>query len=162
MLLAANMRGRLPGSSLKNLISSLDTSNASGVEVLIDCGATAMTDVSGFGLAGHLSEMTRASGLGADVELSRVPQLTEALSLLEDGVFSSLQANNLQALVDYTGVDEGAAAVQLLADPQTAGGMLAGIPADRVTECLMRLNEAGYTQAAVIGSVTAAGLRLLD
>jgi selenide,water dikinase len=91
-----------------------------------------------------------------------VPQLTEALSLLEDGVFSSLQANNLQALVDYTGADEGAAAVQLLADPQTAGGMLAGIPADRVTECLMRLNEAGYTQAAVIGSVTAAGLRLLD
>jgi selenide,water dikinase len=162
VLLAANMRGRLPGSSLKNLISSLDTSNASGVEVLIDCGATAMTDVSGFGLAGHLSEMTRASGLGADVELSRVPQLTEALSLLEDGVFSSLQANNLQALVDYTGADEGAAAVQLLADPQTAGGMLAGIPADRVTECLMRLNEAGYTQAAVIGSVTAAGLRLLD
>lgn len=162
VLLAAAMRGELPGDSLASVMTALDTSNVACVEILLDCEATAVTDVSGFGLAGHLSEMTRASGTGADIQLERVPALPDAVELLASGIASSLHDNNAQALSDfeYSGTAQPRAA--LLADPQTAGGMLAAVPPERVQECLARLHEAGYNQAAAIGSVTDGGLRLSD
>jgi len=162
VLLAANMRGRLPAAALAALMVSLDTSNAAAVEILVDCDATAMTDVSGFGFAGHLSEMLRASNLGADVPVAKLPSLPGALALIKDGVVSSLQVNNLQALADFNGGQGTTAALQLLADPQTAGGMLAGIPRERAAECLARLSEAGYSAACEVGTVTRNGVNLTE
>jgi selenide,water dikinase len=162
VLLAAHMRGSLPASALEAAVRALDTSNAAGVDVLVDCGASALTDVSGFGFAGHLSEMLRASNTGARIDVARIPSLPLAKELLRDGISSSLQENNAQALADYAGADALTPAAELLADPQTAGGMLAGVPADRLQECLARLHEAGYPQATAVGEVTRDEWRLVD
>jgi selenide,water dikinase len=162
VLLAAAMRGELSGDVLASVMTAMDTSNVSCAEILLDCEASAVTDVSGFGLAGHLSEMTRASGTGAELQLDRIPALPQAIDLLDSGVASSLHANNAQALNDFEYVGTQSGRVQLLADPQTAGGMLASVPEQRLQECLARLQEAGYTQAAAIGRVTEQGLRLSD
>ena len=161
-LLAAAMRGALPGDSLAAVLTALDTSNADSAEILIDCGATAITDVSGFGLAGHLSEMIRASGVGAEVALGRIPCLPDALTMLSQGISSSLHSNNRQALNDFAYSGSQPHLVELTADPQTAGGLLAALPAERTQECLARLHEAGHQQAAAIGTVTSGESRFID
>ena len=114
-------------------------------------GAHAMTDVTGFGLAGHLAALCAASGCGARLELSAVPLMTGALALAEGGVRSSLFAANRTGLlgrVDLPDTPRG----DLMADPQTAGGLLAALPPD---EARRVADEHG---AWIIGEVTGPGL----
>ena len=161
-LLAGAMRGRTCAEDLLGAVAAMDTSNAAAARILRAHGATGCTDVTGFGLAGHLAEMTRASGVGARVEVSAVPRLSGACEMVAAGVVSALQANNEQALTDFgTRAGEGAApAVRLLADPQTAGGLLAGVPAEQAERCVSSLAAAGYPAAAVVGEVLEKGLAL--
>ncbi len=91
--------------------------------------AHAMTDVTGYGLAGHLMGMLEASGVGAQINLGAVPVLQGAEELLAKGIRSSLFDANAQVL---TGHDLSDPRVALLADPQTAGGLLAAVPEGRV------------------------------
>lgn len=158
-LLAGAMQGRVRAAHLLGAIDSMDASNDCAADVLRGHGAKGCTDVTGFGLAGHLAEMARASGVGASVRLGSVPALAGALDLLATDVVSSLQRNNEQALADFLlrKTTPGAAAVRLLADPQTAGGLLAGVPERNVDACLQALRDAGYP-AAEVGVVTASGL----
>ena len=113
------------------------------------------TDVTGFGLAGHLSEMTRASGVGAVLQLESIPFFPAAVELMRTGMASSLQPNNERALDDFVteGCGRDRADFRLLADPQTAGGLLAGVPAAAADDCVRALRGRGYAQAAVIGTV---------
>lgn len=161
-LLAGAMRGKTKARHLLAAVEQMDASNAGAAEVLLRFGATACTDVTGFGFAGHLTEMTRASGTGARIELGPFPTLEGALDSLEAGIASSLQASNELALADFAiyGAAPNAAAVRLLADPQTAGGLLASVPAENVGECLTALHEAGYTDASVVGDVTESELEV--
>ena len=78
-----------------------------------------------------------------------------ARELIENGTTSSLQANNEQALSDFTiiGLSPNAPEVRLLADPQTAGGLLASVPAHRAEDCVQKLRDAGYAAASIIGEV---------
>ena len=124
--------------------------------VLGQFGVTACTDVTGFGLAGHLGEMLRASSVGATVWAERMPVLAGARELAAQGVESTLAAENRRAL------PEGAAGVTaaLMADPQTSGGLLAGVPAGRAAGCLAALQAAGV-EAAMIGEVMLAGFVLM-
>ena len=158
-VLAGAMRGRARAADVVAAIEHMDQSNAEAVQVLRDHDVHGCTDVSGFGLAGHLSEMTRASRLGATLTAT-VPLLPGASALVADGVTSSLQRNNEQALDDYVirKVRPDAPAVRLLADPQTSGGLLAGIPAAAVSSCVRELRRLGYAEAAVVGEVVAEGL----
>ena len=155
-LLAGAMQGRTRAADLVTAIDAMDRSNAVALDVLRQYGATACTDVTGFGLAGHLAEMTRAAGnVGARVYSDRVPKLPGAMELIAKGVTSSLQDNNEQALRDFTivGILPGAAEARILADPQTAGGLLASVAATDADECVDDLRRQGYPQAAVIGEV---------
>jgi len=154
VVLAAHMRGLLPSSELVAVLDALDVSNADAVRVLRGHGVRALTDVSGFGFAGHLSEMLRASGVGVDVAAEAIPALPGARRLLSRGIESSLQQNNLQALDDFHGPVPGDPVFALLADPQTAGGLLAGVPAESADYCLAMLRQSGYPQAAAVGRVT--------
>jgi selenide,water dikinase len=123
--------------------------------VLLRHGAQGCTDVTGFGLLGHLGEMLRASRVAAVVTLERVPVLAGALALAGLGVESSLASSNARVLADFergSGVDD--AALRLLVDPQTSGGLLAGVEAGRAAACVAELRSCGY-DAAVIGSVCA-------
>ena len=155
-VLAGAMQGRTRAEHLLAAIEQMDSSNARAAEVLRAHGATACTDVTGFGLVGHLSEMVRASGTGARVRAGSVPVLDGALDLMAAGIASSLQPNNELALTDYevTGVAPNAPVVRLLADPQTAGGLLAGVPQPAADDCVRQLRAEGYPAAAIIGDVT--------
>jgi selenide, water dikinase len=115
--------------------------------------ARAMTDVTGFGLAGHLLEMLEASGVAARLRLGDVPMLPGAVELAAAGMGSSLQPANVAA-VSWRMEAPQDARVALLTDPQTCGGLLASVPADDAAGLVARLRAAGH-QAAVIGEVVA-------
>ena len=152
--LAAAMQGRGTSASLEQTLRSMDQSNAGALKALLAAGAHALTDVTGFGLAGHLSEMLRASACGALVRLNDVPMLADVDALI--GVLqSSLQNSNELALNDFElrgPLTSSDARLRLLADPQTSGGLLASVPGDAVDEALQRLSRLGYG-AADIGEI---------
>jgi len=159
VILAAAMRGLPVADALAEAMLAMDASNAAAVEILVDCGATGVTDVTGFGLLGHLSEMLRASRVGARVAVESVPTLTGAQALLDSGVRSSLQTSNEQVLADFVvGADIDA---RLLCDPQTSGGLLAGVSSDDGQRCVDRLRAAGLGHAVVIGEVTTGSCELV-
>ena len=152
IILAAQMQGRARARWLDAAINSMRLSNSAAVPVLCAHGVTACTDVTGFGLAGHLGEMLRASGVGAALDPAALPALPGARELAAAGVASTLAPENRAA----SGIAE-----PLLIDPQTSGGLLAGVAAARAADCVRALHGAGFPAAAVIGHVTAAtGLTL--
>jgi selenide, water dikinase len=154
VILAAGARGLIPSRVVEAAIATMMQSAAPAAACLLEHRATACTDVTGFGLLGHLLEMLRASGMDAILDPEAIPALDGALSLLGRGVTSSLHADNVAALA-VLGPDAPNTTdpmVVLLIDPQTAGGLLAGVPAERAEPCLAQLDELGYG-AALIGRV---------
>jgi selenide,water dikinase len=151
VILAAEMRGRARARMVTGAIDSMLQSAAASSWIFSSHGATACTDVTGFGLAGHLLEMLRASSADATLDPDAIPALDGALELLAAGLASSLHASNLSALAAVENTESPALAA-LLIDPQTAGGLLAGVPASRAAACLSELRDIGY-RAAEIGIV---------
>ena len=155
VLLAAHMRGLAPTRLLQAGVRHMDQSNQKALAVLRAHGVRAATDVTGFGLLGHLSEMLRASDAGVEIWLEAVPRLEGALESFDGGAASTLQAGNELALADFE-IRGGAPmepVVRLLADPQTSGGLLACIPQAKVADCLEALVAAGYPASAEIGVI---------
>ncbi len=115
--------------------------------------------MSGFGLLGHLGEMLRASALGVRLNLNAVPFIEGAVEAVNAGAVSSLQDNNELALGDFEleGCEPGEAAVRLLVDPQTSGGLLACVPQADAEACVRELGEAGFPRAAIIGRLGSSG-----
>ena len=162
-ILAAAMRGESTALQLRGALESMDSSSALAARIFHDTGATGCTDVTGFGLLGHLSEMTRASAAGARLYVEHIPDLTGAHELMATGIVSSLQDNNEQSLTDVT-ISGGSPAdprVRLLVDPQTAGGLLAAVPAESAQACVANLQANGYPSASIIGEVTEGGLEVV-
>jgi selenide, water dikinase len=155
VILAADGRGLAPARIVESALATMTQSAAASAKCLLAYGATACTDVTGFGLLGHLQEMLRASGMDAVLDPAAIPVLDGALEFLARGITSSLHADNLAA---FTVLDAGKthAIAGLLIDPQTAGGLLAGVPAARAGACLDQLRRLGY-HAAMIGRVERAG-----
>jgi selenide, water dikinase len=120
-----------------------------------------MTDVTGFGLAGHLGEMLAASGRAAELDLAQIPLYDGASALARDGIASTLLPENL-ALAALLRGEIDAATRAVLFDPQTSGGLLAGIPSDRAAHCVAELRSAGYRHAVIIGYAGAAALSRRD
>jgi selenide,water dikinase len=159
MLFAAHARGEARGRRIDAALTSMVVSNRTGAAVLRAHGATACTDLTGFGLLGHLVEMTRPSGVDATLRLSSLPLLDGALQCVEAGILSSLQPANLRL---RQAIRNPEAFVKdpryaLLFDLQTAGGLLASVPAAAAPHCIAALQAAGYRHGAVIGRVTAQG-----
>ena len=149
VILAADGRGRAPAGAVEDAIATMLQSAAASAICLLRHGATACTDVTGFGLLGHLVEMLRASQMNAMLDPAAIPALDGAFDLFSLGIASSLHTDNLAAM---TALDAGEAdpIASLLIDPQTAGGLLAGLPAERAASCLGELRALGY-RAALIG-----------
>jgi selenide,water dikinase len=114
--------------------------------------AHAMTDVTGFGLAGHLAEMLEGTGLGAQIDTAAIPLLPGALALAGAGVASSIANANRAALVGRAVLPPGAIGA-LMVDPQTCGGLLAAVPSETAEALVADLRAAGEN-AAVIGRLT--------
>ena len=154
-LFAADMRAKAQGRWISNALDSMRQPSATAARTLFDHGATACTDVTGFGLLGHLVEMCKGSGVAAVLDMDAVPILPGALECVELGITSSLQPANVRlarAVANPTAVS-GAKRYPLLFDPQTAGGMLASVPSDRAEDAVEALKRDGYVHTAVIGEV---------
>jgi selenide,water dikinase len=99
---------------------------------LAPAAAHAATDVTGFGLLGHLREMCLASGVGATVEMSAVPVLDGARDLLGLGMWAGGSQRNLKSVVEFVESEVDEDELRLLADAQTSGGLLVSLPPDAV------------------------------
>ncbi|GAB4173570.1 MAG: hypothetical protein Fur0039_15010 [Rhodocyclaceae bacterium] len=158
-LLAAGARLRARGRWIDGALASMEQSSRSGAKCLIAHGATACTDVTGFGLLGHLVEMTRASGVDAEIDLGSLPVLEGAAETLAEGILSSLQPANVRLRRALRNQEEFRKhpSYPLLFDPQTAGGLLAGVPARCADACVRALRSLGYARAVRIGRVLPQG-----
>jgi selenide,water dikinase len=156
-LLAADMRGLARARWVQGAIRHMLVSNRRAAEVLARHQVHAATDVTGFGLLGHLVEMTRASGVDVRLDLACIPVLDGARETVARGAFSSLQPQNvrLRRAIRDLATAQALPLYPLLFDPQTAGGLLAGVPAAQAAACVAELQAAGYATAAVIGTVLA-------
>jgi selenide,water dikinase len=156
-LFAADMRGKAKGRWIDAALASMLQSNGTAARCLHEHGATACTDVTGFGLLGHLVEMTKASGVDAELSLDALPLLDGALDTVRLGIVSSLQPQNVRLRRAIRDVDAlaGDARLPLIFDPQTAGGLLASVPGDDADACLAALRGSGYASAAIIGTIHA-------
>ena len=153
VLLHADMAGGLRGPWLVAALDAMQRSNAAAAEVAAALGASAATDVTGFGLAGHLEAMARASGVRATLVLESLPVLPGALELLGHGVRSTLHGENSRLRRRLSVAADAASdpRLELLFDPQTAGGLLFGVAPEAADEAVARLLRAGCEGAAVIG-----------
>ena len=152
-LFAADMRQRARGTWITAALESMLQSNQAAASCLIEHGAIACTDVTGFGLLGHLSEMLRSEPVNIELDLGAIPFLEGARETVAAGISSSLQPQNLRAgrvLHDVGRVAQDPR-YPLLFDPQTSGGLLAGVPPARAAACVAALRRLGYRHSALIG-----------
>jgi selenide,water dikinase len=144
-LMAAEMGGTAAGDDVEAVVKEMATSQAGPAEILA-ASAHAMTDVTGFGLAGHVQRMAAAAGLTAQINSAAVPHYPSALQLAEAGVASTLAPSN-QAFLGISLPDT--AAAKLLVDPQTAGGFLAAVSPSQTEQTIRRLSDIGLKPAIV-------------
>ncbi len=139
--------------AIDGAVTSMTTLNAGAANVLTGAGVRACTDVTGFGLLGHLHRMAKASGVGAEINASAVPLLDGALDLADRGFVPGGSKRNQEAVEDHLEWTEATDLTRaLLTDAQTSGGLLGAVPADRVDAVLDALS--GELASAVIGRIT--------
>jgi selenide,water dikinase len=152
LLFAGEMQRKAHGADVAALLDELERPQGNAAAALAAANATAMTDVTGFGLAGHLFGMLRESNVSAELVLDDIPSFPGALKLATDGLRSHLHASNAAAIpFTQRGNDPRAT---LLFDPQTAGGLLAAVPAENADEVLEELEAMGH-RSAIIGTIVA-------
>lgn len=159
VLVAADMRAQAPAAAMAAAWAAMARPLVADVDVLRAYGGRGMTDVTGFGLVGHLAEMLDASReVAAEIDPAALPLLPEAAELAARG-FASTALPQTLANLPRIGGGEGVPAwlKALLFDPQTSGGLLAAVPADQAGPCVAALHAAGATGAAVIGRIVARG-----
>jgi selenide, water dikinase len=155
VLFHADMAGRATSPWMAAVVAAMEHGNAAAAEVARTLGIHAATDVTGFGLAGHLAQMLEPSGLAATLDLDAVPALPGAISLLRRGERSTFHAQNRSLIADITmprAIGD-RPEIELLFDPQTAGGLLLPVDPARAGALIARLHEVGETAAAVIGTI---------
>ncbi|MBM09517.1 MAG: selenide, water dikinase SelD [Magnetovibrio sp.] len=155
-LFAADMLGEARGYWITEALDSMLNSNRVGAEILFASGASACTDITGFGLLGHLVEMVKASEVDVELYLNDLPLFDGALECSRRGLLSSLQPQNLRLRrairsnnLDIRQSDR----FPLMFDPQTAGGLLASVPEAEAKGCIEALRQSGYCSAVIIGKV---------
>lgn len=154
-LFAAQMQLKARATWIDRAIAAMLLSNQGAAACFLDHQATACTDITGFGLLGHLVEMIRASQVAVELDLKAIPVLAGAQECLDQGITSSLYPQNLRAqnwIANLSAVQSNPI-FPLLFDPQTAGGLLAAVPAEQALGCLGELHKQGYAQSQIIGRV---------
>lgn len=149
ILATAAKQGRLDDETQRIMIESMSRLNADASRAALAAGARCGTDITGFGLLGHMSHIARASNVTLRVSLARVPLLPRARELAEQGITTGGAERNeeyLERRVDWGAADE--VERTLLVDPQTSGGLLVALPRAAVAEYLSRVES-----AAEIGAV---------
>ncbi|WP_444910599.1 selenide, water dikinase SelD [Microbulbifer sp. TRSA005] len=158
-ILAAEGMGEAKGRWLQKALETMLHSNAAASGVFAQHGAHALTDVTGFGLLGHLLEMLKPDGLSATLIAEPLPLIPGARQCIERGWLSSLQPQNASAysFVENPREWQSLPHWALLTDPQTCGGLLAAVPASKAEACVRALLQSGCSQAAIIGVINTRG-----
>ncbi len=146
---------KCPDDVLATTIASMVQLNDIGSEAARAVGVHSVTDVTGFGLAGHAGEMARASHVTLCIDVARLPALPGALELGRDGFKTRASQSNRQFLEPMMRVQSGVDAdrLELAFDAQTSGGLLIAVPSARAEELVQRARQAGATASTVIGEV---------
>ena len=153
VMTTAVKKGKLTPEGYAEVLSVMTQRNQIGSVLAQNPAVHGMTDITGFGLFGHLLEVCRGAGLKAILDPEKIPIMPEAKKLAEAGIFPGAAGRNwegykhdisAQGLQDWEQL--------LLADPQTSGGLLIAIEANAAADTLMQIHQAGYTRAAIIGS----------
>ena len=150
VIMAALMSGKARGADVAGALDAMQHGQKTAAGFLRDA-AQAMTDLTGFGIAGHTQNICTASGLSASLILDAIPLLPGALDLSESGEHSSLYANNRGGFSHIPDTPQ----TRLLFDPQTGGGLLAAVPADAAEHLVKTLRQNGHPHSAIIGHLHA-------
>jgi selenide,water dikinase len=144
----------LPAGVLEKLVAQMAQLNDRACQAMLDVGAHACTDITGFALLGHACEMAEASGISIELDSKKIPVIPESLQfahmgLIPEGMYANWEYRN--AMIQAGAIDEDTMSV--LYDPQTSGGLLISVAEDRAVAMLAKLRELGVADAAVIGRV---------
>jgi selenide,water dikinase len=144
------------------MIASTTQLNTPGIALGQMPGVHALTDVTGFGLLGHLLEICRASNAGATIDFAAVPRHPGTLELAGEGLFTGASGRNWAGYGSAVtlGADTDEAAQALLTDPQTSGGLLVACAPDATEAVLATFRQEGFAAATVIGEITAGEARV--
>lgn len=145
IITTAIKRGACPPDLRDRVVAQMVSLNDRAARAVRNAGAHAVTDVTGFGLLGHLLEVLRGSGVSAEIDTSDVPIIEGAAALLADGFFPGGSERNLAAVAEFLGGDSTVADRQLLTDAQTSGGLLISTPnPDGLLEALVAEDVVGW------------------
>ena len=149
--------GTAPSEVVQNAVTTMATLNRAASEAMMRVGVNSCTDITGFGLMGHLTSMVRGSGVGAIVRLGDVPALPGAWELLEQGAVPGGTYRNLAGVEDYVEWDSRVSdsGRLLLCDAQTSGGLLISVASEKLPDLLSALETNKVPTRAIIGEITA-------
>lgn len=152
----AHQIDRASEESVEAMTLSMSTLNRVAAEVMVDHGATACTDVTGFGLLGHLCHIVSESGVTAEIEFSKLPLLPGVMDYASEGMFSGANERNADYCSIYAAFDEIITREMkaVLFDAQTSGGLLIALPESESEAALLKMKEGGCADAAIVGSIT--------
>lgn len=150
VLMAALMRGQCHHADYESMIHEMLRSNHEAAQIAVDCGVVAGTDITGFGLLGHLQEML-TENVRVTLDAASIPYLPGAQAAAEQGIASSLLPANTCYLSGVAGNQD--KSLDLLLDPQTCGGLLLAVPPQRVAEFRRRFADEHLPDPAHIGVV---------
>jgi len=150
-------QGITPDDILKNAVDVMATLNKGAAEAMMRVGINSCTDITGFGLMGHLRGMTRGSEVGAIINVSDVPVLPGVWNLLEKNVVPGGTFRNMNGVEDSVDWDESLTDQQrlLMCDAQTSGGLLISVTKDKVEKLLSELEISGVETRVIVGEITA-------
>ena len=155
VITTAGKQERVPEDVLDGAVRTMSILNRDASEAMIEVGVNACTDITGFGLLGHLLSMVQAADLAARVTYSSVPLLEGAWELLENGIAPGGTHRNLRSVDPHTDWDPaiGEVAQLMLCDAQTSGGLLISVPRDRLDALLAELRARDVATAAIVGEI---------
>jgi selenide,water dikinase len=154
ILTTALKRGLISDAEMADAIDVMTMLNAGAARAALEHGVTAATDVTGFGLIGHLKNILDASGVGATLDMTRIPTLPGAVELAAQEAVPGGTRRNLEFTPVLWGDDISSLEQVLCADAQTSGGLLLTVPENRVRGLLHALNDAGTPASRAIGEIT--------
>ena len=142
--------------STEAITESMSTLNRKAAEIMVKHGATACTDVTGFGLLGHLCHIVTESGVTAEIIFDKLPLFPNVLDYADQGIFSGANERNADFCGPHTTFDENIERKMkaVLFDAQTSGGLLIAVPADAADAVMKDMHDNGVNHAAIVGSIT--------
>ncbi len=156
IMVTANKGGLLDENSQKQVVSIMTRLNRSAASIMVDMNASACTDITGFGFAGHALEIAAASGVGIEIEVEKIPVIEGVVNFSRMGIVPGKLVDNLkyyECKIDGK-FNKNEDWMSILNDPQTSGGLLISISPDRAQEMLDHIHNSGSTEAAIIGKTT--------